>query len=95
MNAFDPEYVKTYMPEFLPMIRKEAEAKAKNKNVVIIDTAGRLHNKTHLMDELNKMQKIDWQVFYGFGGKMGFDCLNFNTMYKNISKAYKEILPSL
>ena len=28
MNAFDPEYVKTYMPEFLPMIRKEAEAKA-------------------------------------------------------------------
>ena len=28
MNAFHPEYVKTYMPEFLPMIRKEAEAKA-------------------------------------------------------------------
>jgi hypothetical protein len=47
------------------------------------------------MDELNKMQKIDWQVFYGFGGKMGFECLKFNTMYKIISKANKELLPSL
>jgi hypothetical protein len=47
------------------------------------------------MDELNKMQKIDCQVFYGFGGKMGFECLKFNTMYKIISKANKELLPSL
>jgi fused signal recognition particle receptor len=30
---------------------------AKNVDVVIIDTAGRLHNKIHLMDELNKIER--------------------------------------
>ena len=30
---------------------------AKHSDVVIIDTAGRLHNKAHLMDELSKDQK--------------------------------------
>ena len=30
---------------------------AKNSDVVIIDTAGRLHNKIHLMDELNKIKR--------------------------------------
>ncbi len=30
---------------------------AKNIDVVIIDTAGRLHNKIHLMDELNKIKR--------------------------------------
>ena len=30
---------------------------AKNVDVVIIDTAGRLHNKIHLMDELNKIKR--------------------------------------
>ena len=33
-------------------------AKAKNVDVVIIDTAGRLHNKTNLMNELNKISRI-------------------------------------
>jgi fused signal recognition particle receptor len=34
--------------------------KAKNNNydVVIIDTAGRLHNKTNLMEELNKIKRV-------------------------------------
>ena len=31
---------------------------AKNADVVIIDTAGRLHNKAHLMDELNKIMRV-------------------------------------
>jgi fused signal recognition particle receptor len=31
---------------------------AKNASVVIIDTAGRLHNKVHLMDELNKIKRV-------------------------------------
>ena len=31
---------------------------AKNADVVIIDTAGRLHNKVHLMDELNKIMRV-------------------------------------
>ena len=29
-----------------------------NADVLIIDTAGRLHNKKYLMDELNKIQKV-------------------------------------
>ena len=33
-------------------------AQAKNKDVVIIDTAGRLHNKKHLMDELEKISRV-------------------------------------
>lgn len=33
-------------------------AKAKGTNVIICDTAGRLHNKKNLMTELNKMNKI-------------------------------------
>lgn len=33
-------------------------AKARDVDVVIIDTAGRLHNKTNLMNELNKISRI-------------------------------------
>ena len=33
-------------------------AKAKDADVIIIDTAGRLHNKTNLMNELNKISRI-------------------------------------
>ena len=33
-------------------------AKAKGSEVIIIDTAGRLHNKTNLMNELNKISRI-------------------------------------
>ena len=33
-------------------------AKAKGSDVIIIDTAGRLHNKTNLMNELNKITRI-------------------------------------
>ena len=38
----------------------EASAKAKEENadVLIIDTAGRLHNKTNLMNELNKITRV-------------------------------------
>ncbi len=32
--------------------------KKENADVLIIDTAGRLHNKKYLMDELNKIQKV-------------------------------------
>ncbi|MBX2930477.1 MAG: signal recognition particle-docking protein FtsY [Chitinophagaceae bacterium] len=33
-------------------------AVAKGSEVVIIDTAGRLHNKTHLMEELSKIKRV-------------------------------------
>ncbi len=32
--------------------------KEQNADVLIVDTAGRLHNKKYLMDELNKIQKV-------------------------------------
>lgn len=35
-----------------------AAAKSKNADVVLIDTAGRLHNKTALMDELGKIKRV-------------------------------------
>jgi fused signal recognition particle receptor len=33
-------------------------AVAKGSDIVIIDTAGRLHNKVHLMDELSKIKRV-------------------------------------
>lgn len=35
-----------------------AAAKARDSDVLIVDTAGRLHNKAHLMAELEKMKRI-------------------------------------
>lgn len=39
-----------------------ASAKTKNADVVIIDTAGRLHNKVNLMNELTKVKKVMQKV---------------------------------
>lgn len=39
-----------------------SSAKAHNTDVVIIDTAGRLHNKKHLMDELTKIKRVMKQI---------------------------------
>ncbi len=35
---------------------------AKNVDVILIDTAGRLHNKSHLMDELSKIKRVIQKV---------------------------------
>ena len=35
---------------------------ARNVDVILIDTAGRLHNKTHLMDELSKIKRVIQKV---------------------------------
>ena len=37
-------------------------AVSRNVDVVIIDTAGRLHNKAHLMDELSKIRRVIQKV---------------------------------
>lgn len=42
-----------------------SSAKANNADVVIIDTAGRLHNKTHLMNELSKIKRVMEKVIPG------------------------------
>ena len=36
-----------------------ASAKAKNTDVLIVDTAGRLHTKVNLMEELKKINRIE------------------------------------
>ena len=35
---------------------------ARNSDVILIDTAGRLHNKLHLMDELTKIKRVIQKV---------------------------------
>src|SRR6185369_16827212 len=55
----------------VPMVRHQAgsdpgavahdtitAAKARGADVVLIDTAGRLHNKSHLMEELSKIRRV-------------------------------------
>lgn len=40
-----------------------SSAKANNAEVVIIDTAGRLHNKVNLMNELTKIRNVVSKIF--------------------------------
>lgn len=40
-----------------------ASAKAKNTDVLIVDTAGRLHTKVNLMEELKKLNRIEKREF--------------------------------
>jgi fused signal recognition particle receptor len=42
-----------------------SSAKARNADVVIIDTAGRLHNKVNLMNELGKIKKVMSRIVPG------------------------------
>ncbi len=42
-----------------------SSAKAKGADFAIIDTAGRLHNKKHLMDELSKIKKVMDKIIPG------------------------------
>lgn len=42
-----------------------SSAKARNADVLIIDTAGRLHNKANLMEELKKMNRVLEREFDG------------------------------
>lgn len=43
-----------------------SKARAKNIDIVIADTAGRFHNKEHLVRELSKMKKIAVEKFSDF-----------------------------
>lgn len=42
-----------------------SSAKSNNADIVIIDTAGRLHNKVNLMNELSKIKKVMQKVIPG------------------------------
>jgi len=41
------------------------KARSKNADIVIVDTAGRLHTQTHLMRELEKIHRVTSQVIPG------------------------------
>ena len=68
-------------------------AKAKDVDVIIIDTAGRLHNKQNLMNELNKITRIvnrelpdaDKEVLLGLDGTTGQNGLIQAKTFKEIA----------
>jgi len=68
-----------------------AVAKSRGADVVICDTAGRLHNKKHLMDELSKMSRIidrelpnaDKEVLLVLDATTGQNAVNQAREFKN------------
>jgi fused signal recognition particle receptor len=66
-------------------------AKARNADVVICDTAGRLHNKKHLMDELSKISRVidrelpgaDREVLLVLDATTGQNAVNQAREFKN------------
>lgn len=68
-----------------------SSAKAKGSDVIIADTAGRLHNKKHLMDELAKINRIidrelpnaDKEVLLVLDATTGQNAVNQAREFKN------------
>lgn len=66
------------------------QTKETNADVLIVDTAGRLHNKKYLMDELNKIQKVinkempeaDKEVLLVIDGTTGQNAINQVKAFK-------------
>jgi len=61
-------------------------AKAKNADILICDTAGRLHNKKNLMDELAKINRVI-EKEYGQVSKKTFLVLDATTGQNAVSQA--------
>ena len=63
-------------------------AKAKNIDVVLVDTAGRMQNKTNLMNELNKVRKVANPHLTLFVGDSlaGNDAVDQARMFQEIMK---------
>lgn len=65
INAFHPAYVKTYMPEFLPTIRKEADAKANGVKYGNLARASRESDgsaKSSPMSDFPKTKRVSLEV---------------------------------
>lgn len=68
-----------------------SSAKARNVDVIICDTAGRLHNKKHLMDELAKISRIidrelpnaDKEILLVLDATTGQNAVNQAKEFKN------------
>lgn len=80
-----------------------AAAKAKGSDVIICDTAGRLHNKKNLMDELSKMSRIisrelpesDVEVLLVLDATTGQNAVNQAREFKNAAGLTGIILTKL
>ena len=78
-------------------------AKARHADVVIVDTAGRLHNKTHLMDELKKMARVverefpeaDMHALLVLDATTGQNGLNQARVFKDVTQLDGIILTKL
>ena len=71
-----------------------ASAKAKKTDVLIVDTAGRLHTKTNLMEELKKIGKVTARE-YPEAQKLTFIVLDATTGQNAVNQisAFNESIP--
>ena len=77
--------------------------KAREKDVIICDTAGRLHNKKHLMDELAKIRKVidrelpdaDVESLLVLDATTGQNALNQAKQFKEVADITGIILTKL
>lgn len=80
-----------------------AAAKARGADVVICDTAGRLHNKKHLMDELAKINRVidrelpgaDKEVLLVLDATTGQNAVNQAREFKNAANITGIVLTKL
>lgn len=78
-------------------------AKARNCDVILCDTAGRLHNKKHLMDELFKINKIisrelqnaDKEILLVLDATTGQNAVNQAKEFKNVTNLTGVVLTKL
>ena len=70
-----------------------SSAKSRGSDIIICDTAGRLHNKTNLMNELNKISRVikrelpdsDLEVLLVLDATTGQNAVNQAREFKNVA----------
>ena len=78
-------------------------AKARDSEIIIIDTAGRLHNKKNLMDELNKIYRVidrelpysDREVLLVLDATTGQNAVNQAREFKSVADITGIVLTKL
>ena len=78
-------------------------AKARDHEIIIIDTAGRLHNKKNLMDELNKIYRVidrelpysDREVLLVLDATTGQNAVNQASEFKSVADITGIVLTKL
>lgn len=78
-------------------------AKARDSEIIIIDTAGRLHNKKNLMDELNKIYRVidrelpysDREVLLVLDATTGQNAVNQAREFKSVAEITGIVLTKL